>query len=410
MQYRAFWKDNGEDYQDIANLQTPVEFQVDWANHTVKVAQTPLSIGSANGTFSFGGTFGSSLFEDSLGLCPVPSFGTVPRGVATACSSDGSLVFTAPDLASGCRNVETIVLGKIVAVNDVTLSSPIPIVNGSAQAPRGKLLVRWTANDARGKSATVDQIVDAVSRPALAAVGAMNLGDRTSAKETSGQMAVVSNTGAGGVMLGTDVALGEIDSVGLVVLRDRDVISGAIISPVVPNASQTAKFGSYIAQTPSAISPPSLPSPSGATLSVTVAVGQSVPLNPGAFGAVTVYSNGKLSLVSGDYAFDSLDLEPNAHLALDKSAGPIRIVVNKNLILRGTYDHTPNTATGFVLGYLGSSPLSVESPFRGTLVAPNATVDLQSLNGLKYEGEFFAASLRTEAGATVVHVPMSCSN
>jgi hypothetical protein len=169
-----------------------------------------------------------------------------------------------------------------------------------------------------------------------------------------------------------------------------------------------ASIGSYINDTPIAVPLPALPSASKSTKSVSVGVGQTKPLAPGSYGAVTVYTNGKLLLSAGDYAFDSFDLEPSAHLVLDKTAGAIRVVVNKNIILRGVYDHTPSSATGFVLGYLGTDIIYVESAFRGTLVAPAGEINHRALNGGHSEGEFFGKNVTTEAGAMVVHVPAAC--
>jgi hypothetical protein len=186
-------------------------------------------------------------------------------------------------------------------------------------------------------------------------------------------------------------------------------VSGAVISPAKPNVSKNgASIGSYINETPIAVPLPALPPASKATNPVVVSVGQTKPLAPGSYGAVTIYTDGKLLLSAGDYAFDSLDLEPNAHLVLNKTAGAIRVVVNKNIILRGVYDHTPSSATGFVLGYLGTDIIYVESAFRGTLVAPAGTINHRALNGGHSEGEFFGKNVTTEAGAMVVHVPAAC--
>jgi hypothetical protein len=304
------------------------------------------------------------------------------------------------------------VSGQVISANGVALTPPINIVNGTAKVPDGKLIVRWTAADSLGRSATVDQVVDTASRPALTAAGTLTIGDRTNVQEKSGGGAAVANNGSSGsTTLGVDARVGEIDSKVAVVLKDRAAVSGAVISPVVPDVSKNgATIGSYIAQTPVAVPAPTLPSASKSTKAIVVNVGKSVSLAPGTYGAVTVYSTGKLLLVAGDYAFDSLDLEPGAHLVLNKTAGTIRVVVNKNTILRGSYDLTPSAATGFVLGYRGADTLYVESPFRGTLVAPAGTINLRSLNGQNHEGEFFGKNVTTEAGATVVHPPAACGS
>jgi len=93
----------------------------------------------------------------------------------------------------------------------------------------------------------------------------------------------------------------------------------------------------------------------------------------------------------------------------EKANGTIRVVVYETTKLQATYNPTPNNATGFLLGYLGQQTVYVETQFRGTLVVPNASLNLRALNGVSHEGEFYAKDLKTEGGATVRHVPAACA-
>lgn len=129
---------------------------------------------------------------------------------------------------------------------------------------------------------------------------------------------------------------------------------------------------------------------------------------PGAYGQVTVRPGAHLQLSAGDYVFKSIDLESNAHLEIIKTNGPVRVLVLENAILRASYDHTPATPNGFVMGFAGQNTVYLETPFRGTVVAPNATVNLRSVDPEVHRGEFFGKSIKTEGGARVVHVPAAC--
>jgi hypothetical protein len=208
-------------------------------------------------------------------------------------------------------------------------------------------------------------------------------------------------------VLNTDGKVGEFDSQAVVTLRDRAKILGILISPAKPSLFNDASAAVTILKTPGLVAWPSLPTQANSTTVVDVGSGTR-PLAPGAYGSVTIRPGAHLQLSAGDYVFKSIDLESNAHLDIIKTGGPVRVLVLENAILRGAYDHTPATPTGFVMGFVGQSTVYLETPFRGTVVAPNATVNLRSVAPEVHRGEFFAKSIRTEGGARVQHVPASC--
>jgi hypothetical protein len=138
-------------------------------------------------------------------------------------------------------------------------------------------------------------------------------------------------------------------------------------------------------------------------------------LAPGQYGAVTVYSGGQLFLVAGTYEFKSLDLEPQGQIVLPSATSEtVRVFVQNNVIYRGSANiassSTPPPLAPLFLAYAGTGTLTIGSPFTGTILAPNATLSLQSLNGQGvYTGEFFAQQIALSPHTTVNSNPFTCT-
>jgi hypothetical protein len=62
-------------------------------------------------------------------------------------------------------------------------------------------------------------------------------------------------------------------------------------------------------------------------------------------------------------------------------------------------------AAPLYLGYSGNLPLQIQSPFTGTIVAPDALLQLEPIQGT-YDGEFFAMQIQVQAN--VISGPFSC--
>ena len=137
-------------------------------------------------------------------------------------------------------------------------------------------------------------------------------------------------------------------------------------------------------------------------------------LLPGQYGAVTVFSRGQLLLSPGNYEFTSLDVEPQAQiLTPSASAETARLFVRDTVIYRGSHPLRRRSRAP-LLRSPRTAPLTltIESPFLGTIVAPNASLTLQSLNGSGvYTGEFFANRISLSPHTSVLsdpfHLPMT---
>jgi len=108
--------------------------------------------------------------------------------------------------------------------------------------------------------------------------------------------------------------------------------------------------------------------------------GQSGSRGPGAYAAVQVFQNATLTLSTGTYYFDSLQLESGSHVVLNQTSGPVIIYVRTTLALRGDIRASASgAAPDLLLVYLGSTDASAEVAFSGTIVAPNARLFLGSV-------------------------------
>ena len=141
------------------------------------------------------------------------------------------------------------------------------------------------------------------------------------------------------------------------------------------------------------------------TRQVDVAQNASTSLSPGSYANVVVHPLGQLILSAGSYDFNSLDLEPTAHIS---ASGPVEVALRGSSILRGTFDMDASTAQSFALNYSATTALIVETVFRGTLAAPQADVTLRPITGHLHEREIVARVVHLDAGATIVHRTAAC--
>jgi hypothetical protein len=108
--------------------------------------------------------------------------------------------------------------------------------------------------------------------------------------------------------------------------------------------------------------------------------------------------------------FRSLDLEPQATLVVPSSqAQTVRVFVRDSVIYRGRTATASGTLAPLFLAYTGTSPITIENVYTGTIIAPSATLTLQSLNGAGvYTGEFFARQVSLSPANTTNSNPFTC--
>jgi hypothetical protein len=86
------------------------------------------------------------------------------------------------------------------------------------------------------------------------------------------------------------------------------------------------------------------------------------------------------------------------------SLAPTTIAVASAVIFRGTLETDDGLFPNLALEALGTDPVTIEAPFRGTILAPSGTLKLGG-NDVAHEGSFFARSVQIEPGLRIVHRP-----
>ncbi len=216
---------------------------------------------------------------------------------------------------------------------------------------------------------------------AVGAAETLQIGDRTQIQGATAGFAPVTNVGNVLSDFGVSSQVGAVTSVARVALHSSARVNGSLRSAsTVSQDSGVVVTGGVTANTP--LGTPDLSTwkiqfPQSSQ-NVTLTSGQSASLAPGAYGAVTVYQSARLSLRSGTYYFDQLDLELQGNIQLDASAGPIIIYAQTKLVYRGNM--TGSTPDKLLVAYSGGLPVTIiESVFNGTLVAPAAPVRLEPI-------------------------------
>jgi hypothetical protein len=230
------------------------------------------------------------------------------------------------------------------------------------------------------------------------------LGDRTVIKTPSGAFATIANLGSAQTNLGADTRVGNVWSVGKVVLRDRAKVAGFVRSQGAVTVPPTASVvpGPIVAST--AFTPlnstswtVTFPSPTGGNVLLQPQAKRTI--QPGSYGAVTVQPNATLTLVAGTYFFQSMDFESSAKVTLDDKNGPISVYVANSVVYRGTVTETANDPARILIGFAGTANVAIEASFIGTFVAPSARVTVGSMT---HRGAFFSKGLEFYAGATLI--------
>lgn len=241
----------------------------------------------------------------------------------------------------------------------------------------------------------------------LAASDWLEVGDRVVLRTSTGSPAPLANSGDGTTKVGVEAQVGSIWSAGPVDLRDRAVVQGNVSAPSVTTGQNSSVSGVVEG-------PPSDPTRNMTGVpeeleqlggDIHLEPGQQEHLEPGAYGHLMVKPGATVFLRSGGtYKFKSFTAESNASVVeLSTECEPVLIHVEDSFIHRGTLNETSVTdPLGLLIFYEGQSTAHVESPFVGSILAPNAELNLTAAN---HVGRFLAKRLRVQAGATITDPP-----
>ncbi len=242
---------------------------------------------------------------------------------------------------------------------------------------------------------------------ALSASSSLALADRVMVVQPDGSHSPIVNSGTSSTNVGADAQTGSIWSAAPLTLRNRAQVTGDPRSArAITLQSGASVTGQVVANTPiptvvhrfRVLRAATVPPP------VSLEPDTQRTLAPGFYGPLSVKSRATLTLGSGHYFFQSVTVEPAANLRLSDSLAPTTIAVASAVTFRGELETADGLFPNLALEALGADPVTIEAPFRGTILAPSGTLKLGG-NDVAHEGSFFARSVQIEPGLRIVHRP-----
>lgn len=134
------------------------------------------------------------------------------------------------------------------------------------------------------------------------------------------------------------------------------------------------------------------------------------PLDPGAFGAVSIHPRATVTLKTGTYTFESLVVEPEAHLRIDTEGGPVQIYVKHELRLNAGLEFMQDEHEQVLFGYFGSAPAVFGRALHAAVIAPNSAVELRRpSDNAPHKGAFFGREVHVFSDSNVLFEPLDLS-
>ncbi len=129
-----------------------------------------------------------------------------------------------------------------------------------------------------------------------------------------------------------------------------------------------------------------------------------ITIAPGAWGAVEIGDRNRLTLTSGTYFFESLNMQTSAELRIDSRGGPVIVYVRNSLIMgcpvlpATSAAGNPLVSEGTLrMGYYGTTDAQITGPFQGVLVAPRALIMMNRPNVGQHKAALFGKNVTINA-------------
>ncbi|MGH7271313.1 MAG: hypothetical protein ACREJ3_12870, partial [Polyangiaceae bacterium] len=260
--------------------------------------------------------------------------------------------------------------------------------------------------------ATIVGVLDAVfggKRMPMTGTRSMTLGDNVTVQDDAGALATIANESTTLTTIGAGAHVGNVWSVGPVVIGPGALVSGFITSASTVTPQPGATITGSVVPNPTLSLPvpdASFTFPSSNAGDIVLLPGQTQTLAPGAYGAVSVPAGATLTFSRGTYDFNSLDIEPLATVNLDQTNGPIAVYVQSSLTFRSSFKSIGGAATDVLVAYEGVDSVVLQASFVGTLVALNARIELASVAG-GHNGGFIAEDIVVDPSTTVTLTPFT---
>lgn len=245
----------------------------------------------------------------------------------------------------------------------------------------------------------------------ISATDGVTIDDRCTLAEPAAP-SEVANLGSSVLELGAGVqAFTNIASVGNVTLRSQAHVYGRLMTAGTVTQQDNVRVDGGVttgASLAGAVTTWTVPFPAGVTQDFSLPPdAPNVVLAPSALDAVQIFSRATVTLRSGTYYLNSFVVEPEAHVRIDASSGPVLVYVRDNLHLNARLEYVGGERGQVLFGYLGTQSAYFEEAIVASVVAPRGTIDLRRPNsGAPHEGTFLGRAVHVASNATVLHLPL----
>jgi hypothetical protein len=120
------------------------------------------------------------------------------------------------------------------------------------------------------------------------------------------------------------------------------------------------------------------------------------------YGATTIGYGATLQLGAGDFHFDSLSVANGGLISVDNSKGPVRLFVYGGFSYAGLIRELLPDRANVLFAVTSCTDIAVDGPFRGTLFAPFAAINVKAVPA-GHTGAFYGASVNLQPGTTMRH-------
>lgn len=238
----------------------------------------------------------------------------------------------------------------------------------------------------------------------LAADEYMRLADRVELQSA----AVV---GSGSMEVGNDAKVATLRTSGNLSVGHRSVVSGDVIAGADAQLQETTSVTGAVQESGGALPPVGIhwtvKAPTNSLGNVSLEPDLYRDLQPGRFADLSVKSGATLTLHTGVYAFDSIQLEPDSIIQADDGNGPIQIIVQTGCTFRGRIVSTTGGIPQVLFAVQGSQDVFVEAPFEGVMIAPNATIRFQAAQPEGHRALAFGKSIWLEPDTKIRRLPFN---
>jgi DNA-binding protein YbaB len=216
----------------------------------------------------------------------------------------------------------------------------------------------------------------------------------------------IGNAGTGTVNINSGANVGNILS------RGNVIVAGHVHGTITTEGTEQTLLGgvvdSTIAQNHAVVLPilkVGVVFPSTSQHGINLGLNQHASAAPAYYQSILLNSGSVLTLTAGEYFTDNLTLLLGSKIVVDATNGPVILWVKSNFVFQGTLQDAAGVFPRIWIGYIGTLPVTLATPFQGSLVAPNASVTLAAGIGATHTGSFHAKEVEVGLSQTVCHHP-----